>query len=80
MNIVLAMRLMRFFNERPGSTENNKRFYERISVMYPKTFAKMVRLDYDAHLLDDEIVCSARARAIRNQSLVRRTPINWGLA
>lgn len=54
ISLTLAMRQMRFFNERPGSTKNNDRFYKRMWAMYPKTTARVFNTSYDFAMTDTE--------------------------
>lgn len=54
ISLQLAMRFVRFFNERPGSTENKNRLYRRMWKMYPSTTQRTFDVPYDFGLTDAE--------------------------
>ena len=56
ISLSLAMRQMRFFNERPGSTKNNNRFFKRMWVMYPKTTEQVFKMPYEHGMTEGEYV------------------------
>ena len=60
ISLQLAMRFVRFFNERPGSTENKDRLYRRMWKMYPSTTQRTFDVPYDFGLTDKEEAHRAR--------------------
>lgn len=54
ISLPLAMRLVRFFNERPGSTVNKDRMYRRLWVMYPGVTHQTFNVPYDSYLTEAE--------------------------
>ena len=48
------MRLVRFFNERPGCTENKDRLYRRLWAMYPAVAQRTFEVPYNFRLNDAE--------------------------
>lgn len=69
ISIELAMRIMRFFNERPGSTKNNDMFYRRMWNMYPATTENMFNQPYDFAVTEREL------KFRRSAEFLKRNPL-----